>query len=64
MQDYQTRVIIEEDDLRIKTQALRDFMHNKAYGDLVAVEQGLLMVQLVAMENYQGALKRRIEIFD
>jgi len=61
--DYQQRVYDEKinlDDKRIK---LTDFMHGDTYAELPATEQGLLMVQLVAMKNYSNALERRIELF-
>jgi len=63
MLEHQERVVVEKTELVIKKQALSDFMHTKVYGDLPSVEQGLLMVQLVAMQNYIDVLVRRIEIF-
>lgn len=63
MQPHQQRVVTELNDLAVKTVALIDFVHGGVYAALPAVEQGLLMVQLVAMQNYESALTRRIELF-
>jgi len=63
MELYQERVIAEKHDLDIKKGALVAFMHEDIYPTLSAVEQGLFMVQLMAMTNYSDALQRRIELF-
>jgi len=63
MQLHQQRVIEEKKELDEKRQKLADFMHGDIYAGLSAVDQGLLMVQLVAMENYSDALGRRIGLF-
>ena len=69
MKEYQQRVIEEKKELDEKIVKLKDFMHSddssdsKCFKDLDSVNQGLMMVQLVAMENYSNALARRIEIF-
>ncbi len=63
MQPHQQRVVTELDELSTKSSALTDFMHGDIYAEMPAVEQGLLMVQLVAMQNYESALTRRIELF-
>ena len=63
MNDHQQRVIEEGDELEIKTRKLKDFMHTDVYAGLSAPEQGLLMVQLAAMELYIDTLNRRIELF-
>lgn len=64
MKDYQDRVVQEQSDLVIKIDALVGFMHSKSYGNLDSPNQGLLMVQLQAMENYDRTLSRRIELFN
>jgi hypothetical protein len=63
MEDYQERVIAEKEELHKKVCGLIDFMHCDTYAQLPATEQGLLMVQLAAMQNYESALERRIELF-
>lgn len=64
MEDYQQRVADEKKELDQKLKDLRAFMHGDVYASLPAVDQGLLMVQLVAMDNYSDALARRIELFN
>jgi hypothetical protein len=63
MQPHQQRVVTELDELATKIGALTDFMHGDVYSELPSVDQGLLMVQLVAMQNYESALTRRIKLF-
>jgi len=60
--DYQQRVKNVKHELDTKRQKLIDFMHTDNYAKLIPVEQGLLMVQLVAMNNYSDVLGRRIEL--
>lgn len=60
---YQDRVSSEKRELGKKLTSLRDFMHSQKYVNLSAPDQGLLMVQLVAMQNYSEVLLRRIELF-
>ena len=63
MQPDQQRVVDEKNDLVNKLARLVDFMHSETYASLAPLEQGLLMVQQVAMDNYSNALMRRIELF-
>jgi len=63
MEAYQDRVVEEKKELDDKRIKLTDFMHGDTYAGLPATEQGLLMVQLVAMKNYSNVLDRRIELF-
>ena len=63
MQPHQQRVVDEMHELDNKLDKLKDFMHTDTYAGLTAVDQGLLMVQAVAMENYSNTLSRRIELF-
>jgi hypothetical protein len=63
MQPHQQRVVDEMHELDSKLDKLKDFMHTDTYANLTAVDQGLLMVQVVAMENYVNTLSRRIELF-
>lgn len=64
MLDDQKIVITEELELCHKISDLIDFMLGDSYSKLDSVNQGLLMVQLVAMKNYSDALRRRIELFN
>lgn len=57
------RLQIENLELGKKRVKLKSFMHTEAFSNLPSVEQGLLMVQLEAMNMYQNALIRRIEIY-
>ena len=63
MQPHQQRAVDEKTELDKKVIALIDFMHTDTFASLEAVEQGLLMVQQVAMQNYAETLARRIECF-
>jgi hypothetical protein len=63
MDKYQIEAIKDHDELSDKQGKLSDFMHQAEYGRLPDVEQGLLMVQIVAMNNYLDVLNRRIELF-
>ena len=63
MKPHQQRVVDEMNDLDVKRGKLVDFMRGETYAALVAVDQGLLMVQLAAMNGYSDALERRIELF-
>ncbi len=63
MKPYQQRVCDEKEELDEKIVKLKEFMNSDVYAELLAVEQGLLMVQLVAMDNYFNVLGRRIECF-
>lgn len=63
MEDFQQRVVEEKEELETKMEKLSDFMHGDTYAELSATDQGLLMVQLVAMQNYSDALSRRMELF-
>ena len=64
MEDYQQRVVDEKTSLDEKLKDLRSLMHEDKYASIAAIEQGLLMVQLVAMDNYSDAMARRIELFN
>ena len=63
MEDYEERVIVEKSQLDEKLVSLISFMRTTGFVGLSGVEQGLLMVQLVAMKNYSEVLRRRIEAF-
>ena len=63
MELHQQRVVEELKELDNKRESLIAFMHSNTYFELDAVNQGLLMVQLVAMNNYSETLDRRIELF-
>lgn len=61
--DWQQRVYDEKGELNVKLTKLTEFMHSDAYSELNATDQGLLMVQHVAMRNYAESLGRRLETF-
>lgn len=64
MKAHEERVVEEKKELDAKIDALKIFMHGDIFASLVPIGAGLLMVQLVAMENYSTALERRIELFE
>ena len=64
MSTYKERVNNERDELSDKRASLVEFMHGNVYASLPATEQGLIMVQLVAMDNYLNVLTRRIQAFN
>lgn len=61
---HEERVLAEKKDLDEKRGKLSYFMHSDTFASLSAINQGLLMVQLAAMDGYSEALSRRIELFD
>jgi len=63
MRPHEERVIREKTHLDENIQKLVDFMYTKTFAELPAVEQGLLMVQVRAMDSYSRALGDRIERF-
>ena len=50
-----------KDELDIKIIELIDFMHGDNYAQLAPTHQGLLMVNLVAMQGYSESLSRLID---
>lgn len=63
MSEYKQRVVEECAELENKIDKLISFMHGDLYASLVAVEKGMLMVQLSHMKSYAGVLHDRIERF-
>ena len=63
MEDYQQRVIEEKKELDEKISKLKDFGNTLNFTQLATVEQGLLRLQLVAMNNYSDVLGQRIDLF-
>ena len=63
LEPHQVRVLNERDELDDKRQKLSDFMQGDVFPKLSAIDQGLLMVQLAAMDMYSKALHERIELF-
>ena len=63
--NYKARVLKERVGLGIKLSKLKDFMHSEEYyTELDDINKGLLMVQLVAMDNYLDVLDRRLELME
>ena len=63
MDAYQQRVIAELEELSKKIAALGKFIGGKIYRGLSDYEQNLLQQQLRHMQDYEGALKQRVELF-
>ena len=61
MNEIEERVIAEKADLCEKMQKLSVFMHGKIFPTLLAVDQGLLMVQYRQMSAYSDTLGDRLE---
>ena len=60
MTDHTERMMEELTQLEDRYRKLVDFMHSEKYGQLPAVDQGLMMVQLRFMAGYSQALNDRI----
>lgn len=63
MKDYESKIMADRKDLGLKLKVLIDFMHTDSYAAMAPVDQGLVMVQQVAMNGLMEALDRRIERF-
>ena len=63
MKEWQLRVMQENVDLNESIEKLTAFKYSEVFASLPSVEQGLMMVQLVAMQNYSDALSRRVDIY-
>ena len=61
--NYKERVIEEKDQLIIKTDKLKDFIHSEGFNNMDELAQDLLPLQLNAMEVYIGILLLRIDTF-
>lgn len=61
---HKRRVMTQKLELDSKIDVHIMEMHEESYSKLSPTEQGLMMVQLVAMENYSSALGRRIKILN
>ena len=63
MQDFQQRVITEENELSEKLEKLVAFLATDIFESLPLDEQERLEIQLHHMDGYQSALKNRIAAF-
>ncbi len=63
MEDYQERVIDEQEELSNRVERLSDFIGSTGYRDLEKQDRGLLGVQLIAMNEYNAVLLQRIARF-
>lgn len=63
MPEYQQRVIQETDALKLKLDALNEFIISPKFEDLSGITQDLLRKQHVAMFEYHAILRRRIANF-
>jgi hypothetical protein len=63
MEDYQTRVIEEKDELDNKRAKLDVFIEGDIFPTLKTRDQDLLVKQTNAMSQYSKILQKRIERF-
>lgn len=63
MQAYEQRLVDEKKELDGNHTNLIEFMEGDVYRALPTEEQGLLIVQLTAMNAYSEILERIIELF-
>jgi len=63
MDDWQTRLVLEKDELNKKINKLEDFFFSEKRESLLRTDQDLLCVQLHAMSNYRDILNQRIARF-
>lgn len=63
MQEYQKRVVDEQQVLEEKAQALYAFLASKTFNELDCDEQELLKMQYYSMMVYSGILVKRIAKF-
>jgi hypothetical protein len=64
MEPHESRVVDERGDLRIKMDALGNFMTTKAYGEMLEQDQNDLLKQFKIMNEYLNVLTRRIIRFN
>ncbi len=63
MNDFQTRVIAEQDELIAKISKLRTFLETPLFDNLQREERALLIRQEAAMTTYSLVLVERISHF-
>ena len=63
MEDFQTRVVLERDELQENCRALFKFINNQHFKTLTEAEQKRLNRQQAAMELYFDILNERIDNF-
>lgn len=63
MLGYQARVKEEYDQLMLKINALSKFLESTKFLTINAVEQELLLSQLISMKSYADCLEKRIAQF-
>jgi hypothetical protein len=64
MQEYQVRVVDEQEALEDKAIALYNFLASKHFDALSEIDQELLKMQYYSMKVYSGILKQRIGRFN
>ena len=64
MQDYQLRVVDEQEALEEKASALYSFLASKHFNSLDKPNQELLKMQYYSMKVYSGILQQRIDLFN
>lgn len=63
IQEHQTRVLVEAEDLEGKVNKLLEFIKSPKFLELRGIDQSLLVDQSVAMTGYLNILKIRISLF-
>lgn len=64
MEQYQLRVVDEQEALEDKAIALYNFLASKQFNALPKIDQELLKMQYYLMKVYSGILKQRIDRFN
>lgn len=64
MQEWQERVVEENEELKGKIGRLTDFIHSTSLHEVDKAEQGRMMKQLDTMEEYHRILEARITNFE
>lgn len=65
MEPFVERMVYEQQDLAEKLTKLRNFINNTTtYAKLDEVKQGLLVIQLEAMQTYYNTLGLRLALED
>jgi len=63
LNERQNKAVEDEKFITDEVAELKEFMHGGDYADLETIEQGLLIAQLMVMQNLLDLLRRRIETF-
>jgi hypothetical protein len=63
MEDWQLRVLAEQDELFSKIEKLKEFIEGETYASLTLQAKDVLIIQLSAMATYSAVLNLRMAEF-